>query len=165
MRTDAFHVDDLSVFLRLLMPENSLVLELCLQTGLRVSDVLRIKTADFKQRMTVYQTKTKKTKRIYISKSLYSRLEARCGAVWLFPSPFDASKHRTRQAVWYDVKRASKALRVDYNAAVHSARKSYACALYLRHGGGLAGLQAVQKDLQHEFSSTTMIYLASLLLS
>lgn len=164
MRTDSIKFDDVGLFLRLLTPGNALVMETCLQTGLRVSDVLSLRSDQLKQRMSVKQAKTGKTKRIYLSKKLLSRLQAGAGDVWVFPGCRDPEKHRTRQAVWADVKRASKALRIDYNAAPHSARKTYACDLYLRSGGGTKGLEAVRKSLQHEFSSVTIVYLADLLL-
>lgn len=165
MRTDSFRRDDITHFLRLLTPENSLVVETCLQTGLRVSDVLSLRTDQLRQRMSVMQSKTGKRKRIYFSKSLYERLLARAGTTWVFPGVRDPCKHRTRQAVWCDVKRAAKALRVDYCAGTHSARKAYACDLYLRAGGGVAGLRAVKRDLQHEYDSTTIIYLTDMLIS
>lgn len=157
MRTDAIKPDDIGFFLRLLTPTNALVFELCFATGLRVSDVLSLRTADLKQRMTVREQKTKKTRRIYIGKSLFSRLKAQAGAVWVFPGALDpVGRHRTRQAVWRDVKRAAKALRVTYCAGVHSARKTYAVDLYRREG-----LAAVQAALNHDRVETTLIYLAS----
>lgn len=81
--------------------------------------------------------------------------------MWVFEGARDSSKHRTRQAVWADVKRAAKALRIDYVAGTHSARKAYAVELYHRQGGGSTGLAAVQRDLQHEYSSTTLLYIFS----
>ncbi len=162
MRTDALHNDDISYFFRLLIPQNALILETCLQTGLRISDVLRIQSADFKPRMSVRQAKTGKTKRVYFSKKLFLRLDAQKGSIWLFPGR-DPVKPKTRQAVWADMKRASKALRIDYNAAPHSARKSYAVDVYKRSGGGLKGLEATKQLLQHDYLSTTLVYLASVI--
>lgn len=132
-------------------------METALQTGLRVSDVLGLKTANLRQRMTVVEQKTKKKRRVYLSKSLLQRLQGQAGAVWVFPNMRQpATRHRCRQTVWKDVKRAAAALRVDYNAAPHSCRKSYAVDLYRREG-----FAAVQKALQHDNPATTMIYLAS----
>lgn len=160
VRTDAIRVDDVGVLLRLLTPTNALVMETCFATGLRVSDVLAMRTDKLKQRMSVKEHKTGKTRRVYLGKGLYDRLKRQAGAVWVFPGASDpVRRHRCRQTVWKDVKRAAKALRLDYNAAPHSARKSYACDLYRREG-----LAAVQKALQHDNVNTTLIYLASELL-
>ena len=50
-----------------LMPANRLVMECCMATGLRVGDVLALKTADVQhgQRMTVREQKTGKSRRVY----------------------------------------------------------------------------------------------------
>lgn len=157
MRTDAIRVDDVGVLLRLLTPTNALVMETCFASGLRVSDVLALRTDKLRQRMSVKEQKTGKSRRVYLNKSLFERLKGQAGAVWVFPNASDpVRRHRCRQTVWKDVKRAAKALRLDYNAAPHSARKSFACDLYRREG-----FLAVQKALQHDNPNTTLIYLAS----
>lgn len=161
MRTDALKRDDIGVLLRLLMPTNALVIETALQTGLRVGDVLALRTDRLKQRLTVREQKTGKSRRVYLSADLLRRLQAQAGAVWVFPNALDpVRRHRCRQTVWKDLKRAARALRVDYNVAPHSCRKSYAVDLYRREG-----FAAVQKVLQHDNPATTMIYLASAIMS
>lgn len=141
------------------MPENALVVETMLQTGLRVSDVLNLRSDTLRryQRFTVTESKTGKPKRIRIGNRLYSRLLQCSGKFWVFPSPRDPRKHRTRQAVWADVKRASKALRMRENVAPHSARKSYACGEYARSGS----LLDVKRKLNHSNIETTVLYLLS----
>lgn len=143
------------------MPANALVIETMLQTGLRVSDVLALTSAQLRkgQRFTVLESKTGKGKRVYIGKSLYFRLLAQCGKKWVFPSVKTELKHRTRQTVWADVKRASKALRMRENVGTHSARKSYACGEYERTGS----LQAVKSKLNHSNIETTVLYLLDLI--
>lgn len=161
MRTNAIGVDSWSILEWLLMPANALVVETMLQTGLRVSDVLALKSEQLKrgQRFTVWESKTGKSRRIYIGKKLYFRLLAQCGNIWVFPSARDPLKHRTRQAVWADVKRASKALRMHENVAPHSARKSYACSEYERTGSVLD----VKSKLNHSNLDTTVLYLLDVL--
>lgn len=161
MRTNALKVDSWAVLEKLLMPANALVVETMLQTGLRVSDVLELTRSDLAkgQRFTVSESKTGKGKRIRIGKKLYFRLLAQCGNKWVFPSVHDERKHRTRQAVWADVKRASKSLRLRENVAPHSARKSYACGEYERSHD----LQAVKSKLNHSNIETTVLYLLDIL--
>lgn len=139
------------------MPTNALIVETMLQTGLRVSDVLSLRTEQLRkgQRFTVWESKTGKSKRIRLGNKLYLRLLAHAGRNWVFPHARDDRKHRTRQAVWADVKRAAKALRLPENVAPHSARKSYACGEYER----THDLQAVKSKLNHSNIETTLLYL------
>lgn len=157
MRTQSVKLKDWAILERLLMPTNALIVETMLQTGLRVSDVLSLRTEQLRkgQRFTVSESKTGKSKRIRLGNKLYSRLLAQSGKKWVFPHARDDSKHRTRQAVWADVKRAAKALRLPQNVAPHSARKSYACGEYARTGD----LQSVKSKLNHANMETTLLYL------
>lgn len=75
------------------------------------------------------------------------------GKVWAFPGR-KSGAHRTRQAVWADVKRAAKAFRLKQNVAPHSFRKVYAVEL-MKHCGGV---KRVQRALNHSDCATIMIY-------
>ena len=98
--------DDCAVLLRLLSPANALAMETALDTGLRISDVLSIKTAQLvSQRVTVREKKTGKTRRVYLPRSLLDRLKASAGSLYVFEGRDDPAKHRTRQAVYKDVVR------------------------------------------------------------
>ena len=73
---------------------------------------------------------------------------------WLFPSPYKAGKHITRQAVWQRLKKAGKSCGVDLEGlSPHSLRKVFAVELYREKG-----FQAVKEALQHNYSATTEIY-------
>lgn len=162
-RSDWVCHDDMSVVLRLLMPANALTMELCLSTGLRVGDALALETDTLRkgQRISVLEHKTGKHKRIYINKSLHSRLLSQAGVRFVFPGALAPEvRHRTRQAVWADVKRAAKALRLDVQCSPHSARKVYAVDYYRKHG-----LAATQAALNHDRPETTLLYLMSELLA
>jgi integrase len=133
--------------------ENALIMRTCLETGLRVGDVCSL-PASALQGNTIRYTAQKTGKRgsAQISSDLASRLY-KPGAVWLFPSPHNLSKHRTRQAVWRDVKLACARLGISEHVSPHSARKTFAVDLYRKKG-----LTAVQNALQHDRIDTTMIY-------
>lgn len=158
LRTDWVCHDDMKVILRLLTPANSLAIETSLVTGLRIGDVLAMETDVLRkgQRISVLEHKTGKTKRVYIPKNLYYRLLSQAGSCFVFPHRFDDKKHRTRQAVWLDIKRAAKALRLKECVAPHSARKIYAVQIYREKG-----LEACRKALNHSDTSVTLIYLLS----
>lgn len=139
-----------------LTPVNRLAMRVALHTGLRISDVLSLRTDDLKRgpRWWVREAKTGKAKLVALPKDLYEDLCRYAGAKWVFECRTDARKHRTRQAVWKDVKRAAKAFRLPQNVGPHSARKVYAVRLRERYGD----LRKVERALNHSDVSVTMIY-------
>lgn len=139
-----------------LMPANRLVCRVCVSTGLRVGDVLSLRTEQLARQFWIQEQKTGKRRRVNLTEELLQQLRAQAGKVWVFPSPKNPAKHRTRQAIWYDIKRASKAFRLPQNVAVHSLRKVYAVKL-LRLSRGDTG--RVQRALNHSDATTTMLYI------
>lgn len=137
-----------------LMPENRLVCRVCVATGLRVGDVLALRTEQLSPQFWVVESKTKKRRRVNLKADLLADLKAHAGKEWVFPGR-NPQKHRTRQAVWRDVKRASKAFRLPQNVAVHSLRKVYAHETLVKSKGDLS---KVQKALNHSDAATTLIY-------
>lgn len=135
------------------MPENALVMRVALHTGLRLSDVLSLKTDKLAPRFWVTEQKTGKRRQIGLPEPLLSDLKKSAGKEWVFPGK-DPKNHRTRQTVWKDVKRAAKALRLQQNAAPHSARKVYAVELMQKYGD----IERVRRALNHESETVTLIY-------
>lgn len=154
MRTDYIDQDALQLILGALMPANALACRVSLATGLRIGDVLRLRADQIrKQRFTIREEKTGKSRRIYLPKRLWRELQANAGEIWVFPGR-DPMKHRTRQAVWCDLKRAQKFFRISANIGAHSMRKIAAVELFKKTGD----LFAVQEFLNHDRETTTMIY-------
>lgn len=141
-----------------LTPGNRAACKVAVHTGLRIGDVLALRADKFRPQMWVTEAKTKKRRRVNLPKVLYDEVKAQAGETWVFPSPRDPSKHRTRQAVWADVKRAARAFRMPQNVGVHSLRKRYAVEQLERSGGNYA---KVQRLLNHADMATTMIYAMS----
>lgn len=139
--------------LALLMPQNALICETILHTGLRIGDVLAFETARLGRQFYITEAKTKKRRRVNLPEALLVRIRAQAGDPWAFPGA-KPGKHKTRQAVWADVKRAARALRVPANIAPHSLRKRYAVELY--HDTG--SLDKVQRALNHDRPLVTMLY-------
>ncbi|MEA4992928.1 MAG: tyrosine-type recombinase/integrase [Oscillibacter sp.] len=75
------------------------------------------------------------------------------GPVWAFPGT-KPGQHKTRQAVWKDVKRAQRAFRFEQNVGPHSFRKVYAVHLMERYGN----IERVRRALGHASPSVTAIY-------
>lgn len=138
-----------------LTPANRLVCRVCVDTGLRVGDVVRLRTEQLARQFWITEAKTGKRRRVNLTDGLLEALRAQAGKTWVFPSPKDETRHRTRQAVWWDVKRAAKAFRLPQNVAPHSLRKVYAVELLGRCRGNVG---RVQRALNHSDAATTYIY-------
>jgi len=82
------------------------------------------------------------------------QLLAQAGEIWLFEHRTDPTKHRSRQAVWRDVKRAAEAMRLPQNVAPHSFRKVYAVDLMRKYGD----IERVRRNLNHGGETVTTIY-------
>lgn len=136
---------------------NVLVLRVSLETGLRVDDVLSLRVGDLKGRtLRGVAEKTGKPFKKVISADLADRLKRLSSAGYFFPHRTKPGEHRTRQAVWSNMKKAAKEFGITMNAAPHSARKTYAVELFKDKG-----INAAQKELQHDRLDTTMIYVFS----
>lgn len=124
-----------------------------LTTGLRISDVLNLKTAQLKPHFWVTEMKTGKRRQVGLPEPLLSDIKNQAGEEWAFPGR-NGKKPRTRQAVWKDVKRAAKSFRLPQNVGPHSARKVYAVELLEKYGD----IERVRKALNHSRESVTLIY-------
>lgn len=153
MTTDYLLHKEVDNILALLTQGNALAMRVALHTGLRISDVLSLKTEQLAPRFWVTEEKTKKRRQIGLPEPLLTDLKNHAGGEWVFPGEVPG-KHRTRQAVWKDVKRAAKALRLPQNAAPHSARKVFAVELLAKYGD----IERVRRALNHSGYEVTMIY-------
>ena len=150
----------MSHVLAALTPQNRLVMEVCITTGLRVGDVLALKTAALRPRQTIREQKTGKTRRVRWKAEIYERMLAGAGRLWVFEGRTDWRKHRTRQAVWKDLDRIARVFlpggSIPRGAQIspHSGRKMYAVAR-LRQTGSL---DQVRKDLNHDNEAVTLLY-------
>ena len=153
MKTEYLLEKEVELVLHLLTYENRLVIRTCLATGLRLSDVLELKPDRLKPHCWVTEKKTRKKRQIGLPEPLLSDLKQSAGEHWVFPGA-TPEKHRTRQAVWKDVKRAARAMRLPQNAAPHSFRKVYAVELYRKYGD----IERVRRALNHDSETVTAIY-------
>lgn len=155
MRTGVALGHQLELVLLLLTPGNRLVARVMLCTGLRVGDVVGLTRDQIKPSVTITEGKTGKRRRVRIPQALCDEVLRAAGrGRWAFPSPRDSAKHRTRQAVWADIKRAQRACRLSANLGTHSMRKAYAVRLMAKYHD----LARVQAALQHDRPEVTMLY-------
>lgn len=153
MRTEYLLQREVEQVLDLLTVENRLLARLLLHTGLRVGDALELRPEQLRPNFWITEQKTGKRRQIGLPEPLLSDLREAAGKWWVFPGA-DPRKHRTRQALWKDVKRAARACRLTANAAPHSLRKVYAVELLERYGD----IDRVRRALNHGGIEVTMIY-------
>ena len=144
---------EVELVLGLLTHENRLVMRTLLHTGLRIGDVLQLRTNQLKPNFWITEQKTGKRRQVGLPEPLLHDLREAAGAQWVFPGA-KTGNHRTRQAVWKDVKRAAAAARLTANAAPHSARKVYAVELLRKYGD----IERVRRALNHGGIEVTLIY-------
>lgn len=154
MRSRWVEDDTMRCILTALTYENRLALLVSLKYGLRIGDVLALKTRDvMKGDFTIYEQKTGKRKRIHLSPSFQADLLHIGGRIFVFEGRTSQYRHRTRQAVFKDLKRVARAFRLTA-VSPHSCRKSYAVRRY--HDCG--DLRKVQRLLNHSSEAVTMLY-------
>lgn len=153
MRTEYLLDREVEQVLDLLTEENRLVMRVLLHTGLRISDALALKPEQLRPNFWITEQKTGKRRQVGLPEPLLSDLKEAAGKTWVFPGA-DPTKHRSRQAVWKDVKRAAAAARLTCNAAPHSARKVYAVKLLEQYGD----IDRVRRALNHGGVELTLIY-------
>lgn len=154
MTTEYLLNREVECVLAALTPVNRLVMRVCLHTGLRLSDVLEFRPEQLKHRFWITEKKTGKKRMVGLPGQLLDELKQCAGDVWVFQNRSNPKAHRTRQAVWRDVKRAAKAFRIPQNVAPHSFRKVFAVDLMHKYGD----IAKVRRVLNHSSDAVCMIY-------
>lgn len=161
LRSDFVKKDVVGHILYALTEPNRLACQVALETGLRIGDVLAFKTSDMKKNsFTIREEKTNKKRVVRLRECLKNELLSQAGKIYVFEHRTDPQRHRTRQAVYSDIKRSARLFRVKENISPHSLRKLYAVDLYQKTDN----LKKVMQALNHDNDAVTMIYaLADLL--
>lgn len=156
--------DSIAAVLWGLQPANALVCEVALVTGWRIDDILALETEAVHRALelkrpciTITEQKTGKKSKRYIDRGLLLRVYAQAGQRYVFEGRDDYRRHRTRQAVFMDLKKTAKKFKVKLNFAPHSLRKNY--AVYLREHGKT--IEEIQKIMNHADMATTLLYAMS----
>lgn len=157
MKSDYVDAKTMEHLLALLMPENRAAIECSMRYGMRIGDVLSLKREQVqKYSFTYTEMKSGKSRRVRMAKSFADSLLSLGSpeSSYIFPSRFDTLKHRSRQAVYKDIRRAAKAFRLPQHVSPHSARKLYAVNAFRRSGS----MKQVQQLLNHSSEAVTMLY-------
>lgn len=153
MTTEYLYQQQLDRVLAALMPQNQLIVRVMLHTGMRLSDVLFLRSDGLSMSGWYTETKTQKKRRYGLPRPLYEAIMEQAGPEWAFPGRKNGT-HKTRQAVWKDIKRAARAFRLPQNVGAHSMRKVYAVQLLEKYGD----IERVRRNLNHSSPSITAIY-------
>lgn len=157
MRTEYLSPKTLDALIGFMTPCTALPMRVSMETGLRIGDVVSLRTENLVGTEIRYTAhKTKKQGVAKISVELMNLLLRNCDNGYLFPSANSKYGHISRQAVWKQVKKAALIANIEKNIAPHTARKTYAVGEFKAHG-----LAAVQKALQHSRVDTTLLYCLS----
>jgi integrase len=156
VRSDYIEAETFEHILSALTIENRLALVVSLTTGLRIDDVLHLKTSDIlKGRFSIKEMKTGKTRRVRLGKKLQEDLLSIAGRFYVFEHRNDVKRCRTRQAVNKDLKRACTLFRVKgVNVTPHTARKIYSVGEYK----STCSFERVKDLLNHSNESVTVLY-------
>ena len=143
--------------IRRLEHRDQLLLRLAIETGLRISDLLKLKVSDIKKNMTVYETKSRRSRSFKISDELFRDLKnftryKRHSSI-LFYSARNKQKSVHRSTIHRRIKKACRGLK--FNASAHSTRKLFARNVFHRTGT----LKSVQETLNHRNLIVTLTYL------
>jgi integrase len=136
---------------------DQLLIRLAIQSGLRISDLLRIRNQDISKIMTVYESKSRRDRTFRLDDDLYADLRKHAyykkKSAYVFHSARDASKPTHRTTIHRRIKNACKGLKI--NASAHSTRKLYAYNKFAE----TQSLRAVQDAMHHRNILTTLAYL------
>jgi integrase len=133
------------------------------ETGLRISDILKLRVNDVSGgKLVVQEQKTAKTKTMKLSASLMRDISAHVRRYALRDDHFlvfsrDHLRYRpvTRQQAWRVVKAVSRLVGFD-GIGTHSMRKTFARDRFFSSGGDM---EAVRRSLAHDHIVTTLGYL------
>lgn len=145
---------------RKLSPANRLVCEIMYVTGMRVGDVCALKRGDIERAMqtgfiTVTEQKTGKKRSAKADRKLLEKALVLAGEENVFPNQRDKRRHRTRNAVWNQVRK--QAHQPGLTITPHSFRKNYAVRKFRETGD----IEKVRRMMGHDNISTTILYVTS----
>ena len=141
-----------------------LALQLIYETGMRVREVVRLRTADFDKQLrtiTIHNSKGRKTRTVPYGEALRHTLRQYCKARGSVPpntlleSVKEPGQPLSQRGVQYIVRDAVKRSGISKRIHPHTLRHTFAVH-YLNFGGTLPQLQQL---LGHEYITTTLHYL------
>jgi integrase len=136
-----------------------------LETGLRVSDILKLRTSRLRANMNITEGKTGKTRKIKLSDELVSKIKAY--KAWygltrhdyfIHSSYHTKNKPLSRIQAYRVMRDCAREVGITAPIGTHSMRKGFARRMYRETGS----IEAVQRLLGHKYIETTIMYLVDI---
>ena len=154
MRSEFIERDLYNRVFQYMQYDNVLAMRVALETGLRIDDVMSLEAQNLTgNTIRCIAKKTGKSCTKVIPANLAKQLRNNSANGWLFPSPSNPNKHKTRQSVWKDIRKACELSGITQHVTPHSSRKTYAVDVFREEG-----ITSAQRKLQHNRIETTMLY-------
>lgn len=139
----------------------AILVQIGVNTGLRVSDILALQVYQIKPKMTIIERKTGKTRQINLSDSLLLQIKKYIKNQKLKKTDyliFSRNNHKdkplSRIQAYRVMSACGRSSGLD-GIGTHTMRKTFARLHYLQH----KDLQALQAILNHKYPHTTLMYL------
>lgn len=147
-RTRAITPAELHKLLRRLDDPTRLAVRIAAETGLRISDILAIRSDQVAAQMVVTERKTGKQRKVRLRPDTLkaAKAYAKYSGRYLID--------RNRSTVYRQIRAAAADMP---HISMHSIRKYYAKKFCAAHG-----LRATQRELQHDYLSTTLLYVTDI---
>lgn len=145
-RTRAVTRQELRSLTRRLDEPTRLAVMISADTGLRISDILKMEAGKLAREMTITEQKTGKTRKVSLSNETYKfaqRIAKHSGRYLI---------NLDRSTVYRHIKAAASEMGLEH-VSMHSIRKYYARKYCRTHG-----LAQTQRELAHDYLSTTLLY-------
>lgn len=153
-------VNDIADYLRDQSERDYILFLLGIYSGLRISDILKLRVRDVrdKNKIIIKEEKTGKERKFPINSALKKGLEKyireKKNYEFLFKSRKGLNSPISRQQAWYILKSAGKRFGID-RIGTHTLRKTFGYHLYMQ----TKNIALVQKILNHSSPEITMVYI------
>lgn len=141
-------------FLSALPPYARLAWDIAEETGLRISDILRLRRPQSTNDCSIgiIEKKTGKPRSLYFTSSMIRRMIALSGKTYVFERN---GKPMHRDTIGKQIRKVARAFGMPEGVSMHSARKIFARRLY----AWSKDVEKVQEALNHSHVETTLRYL------
>lgn len=153
-------VHDIADYLRIHSERDYIMFMFGVYSGLRISDILKLRVRDVrgKEKVTLREKKTGKERRFPINKALKKALvnyiESMRDYEFLFKSRNGNNQPITRQQAWSILNKAGKEFGID-RIGTHTLRKTFGYHMYMQ----THNIALIQKILNHSSPDITMVYI------
>lgn len=158
---DKKQIHQMESILRQQSERNYILFKLGIYSGLRISDILKLKVKDLRnqEHFILREKKTNKAKRLAINPTLQKELQTfligRPNDEYIFRSRQGGNTPITRVMAWKILNDAAKQIGIG-EIGNHSMRKTFAYHLYLQNNKDIA---LIQKLLNHSSPNVTLRYI------